>query len=155
MDIPALLTRIAEDPHLPTPPGLALSVLEKASRPDCELREIAEMISLDSSLCVKMLRTVNSALYGLPQKVTSIDRALLLLGYKAVRSLVLSLSLPAIQKQTQASGKIRDYWKLSVAGAIVAREIAVKTAPLQPGRRSRGRPVARFGHSHPASDGAR
>jgi HD-like signal output (HDOD) protein len=132
MDIPALLTRIAEDPHLPTPPGLALSVLEKASRPDCELREIAEMISLDSSLCVKMLRTVNSALYGLPQKVTSIDRALLLLGYKAVRSLVLSLSLPAIQKQTQATGKIREYWKLSVAGAIVAREIAVKMRRSSP-----------------------
>jgi HD-like signal output (HDOD) protein len=132
MDIPALMIRIAEDPHLPTPPGLAFAVLEKASRADCELREIADMISLDSSLCCNLLRTVNSGLYGLPQKVTSIDRALVLLGYKAVRSLVLSLSLPTIQKQTQTTPKIRDYWKLSVAGAIVAREIAVKMRRSSP-----------------------
>lgn len=132
MDIPAFLARIAEDPRLPMPPGLALGVLERASRSDCRQCDIAELIRVDASLCGKLLRTVNSALYGLPQKVASIDRALALLGDKAFRSLVLSFSLPAVQRQTRPSPETRDYWKLSVAGAILAQAIAVRMGRAGP-----------------------
>src|SRR5260370_2918827 len=132
MDIPAFLAQIAEDPRLPMPPGLALGVLERASRSDCHQCDIAELIRLDASLCGKLLRTVNSALYGLPQKVASIDQALALLGDKAIRSLVLSFSLPAVKGQTRPSPETRDYWKLSVAGAILAQAIAVRMGRASP-----------------------
>lgn len=118
--------RITDNPHLPTPPGLALQVLEKASQPHCALVDLETIISHDPALCGKILKTVNSALYGLPRAVTSIGRALCLLGLTTVRSLVLSLSLPALQRQTGGSqAEIQDYWKTSVAGAIVARELAI------------------------------
>jgi diguanylate cyclase (GGDEF)-like protein len=121
-----LLAQILENPDLPSPPGLALQVCEKASHPDCSLREISEMIRLDPALCGKLLKTVNSALFSPPRPVTSIDRALSVLGLRAVRSLVLSLSLPALQSRKTATAFMTSYWASSVAGAIIARELAVK-----------------------------
>jgi diguanylate cyclase (GGDEF)-like protein len=126
VDRAGLLARIADNPHLPTPPAVALRVLEKASEPDCTLADLEGVISLDPALCVQLLRTVNSALYGLPRAVTSIRLALGLLGTSAVRSLVLSLSLPALQGGPHDSESLRSFWKSSVAGAIVARELAVR-----------------------------
>jgi diguanylate cyclase (GGDEF)-like protein len=123
---PAILARIAADPKLPTPPAVALRVLEKAGEPDCTLADLESVIALDPSLCVQLLRTVNSALYGLPRAVTSIRLALGLLGISSVRSLVLSLSLPALQSGPHENDALRSFWKTSVAGAIVARELAVR-----------------------------
>jgi diguanylate cyclase (GGDEF)-like protein len=126
VDRPGLLARIAENPNLPTPPAIALRVLEKASEPDCTLADLESVIALDPALCVQLLRTVNSAMYGLPRAVTSIRLALGLLGTSAVRSLVLSLSLPALQGGSHGGEGLSAFWKSSVAGAIVARELAIR-----------------------------
>ncbi len=120
------LARIAENPHLPTPPGLALQVLERVSRPDCTLEQVGKLISCDPALCSNMLKTVNSAFFGLPRTISSIDRALKMLGLKTVRSLVLSLSLPAMRCQTIPAERMREHWRSSVAGAIAARELAIR-----------------------------
>ena len=125
LDRAGLLARIADNPSLPTPPAVALRVLEKAGEPNCTLADLEGVISLDPALCVQLLRTVNSALYGLPRAVTSIRLALGLLGTSAVRSLVLSLSLPAMQSDPH-EGRLSAFWRTSVAGAIVARELAVR-----------------------------
>jgi HD-like signal output (HDOD) protein len=124
-----LLARLADNPPLPTPPAIALQVLEKASHPACNLQEIDGLISADPALCAKLLRTVNSALYGLPRAVTSVRQAFNLFGINAVRSLVLSLSLPVLQRSGQPDrpfGEFQDFCKSSVAGAIVARELALR-----------------------------
>ncbi len=119
------LDRLLDHPHLPTPPAVALRVVEKASEPGCSLADIEATILLDPALCGKVLRTVNSALYGLPRSVASIRQALGMLGLNAVRSLVLSLSLPALQGRAVGQS-LQDFWKVSVAGAIVARELALR-----------------------------
>jgi diguanylate cyclase (GGDEF)-like protein len=125
VDRPGLLEQIVANPNLPTPPAVALRVLEKAGEPDCSLADLEGVIALDPALCVQLLRTVNSAMYGLPRAVTSIRLALGLLGTSAVRSLVLSLSLPALQGEHHDTESLTAFWKSSVAGAIVARELAV------------------------------
>jgi diguanylate cyclase (GGDEF)-like protein len=119
-----LLARLADNPHLPSPPGVVLQVLEKASRLDCSPAELASVIHRDPVLCGKILKTVNSALYSLPRSITSIERAIALLGFKPVRSLVLSLSLPAMQRQA-ACPPVETFWKESVAGAIIAHQLAL------------------------------
>lgn len=135
----ALLARIADNPHLPSPPGVVLQVLEKAGHLDCSPAELAAVIHRDPALCGRILKAVNSALYGLPRSVTSIDRAVALLGFKLVRSLVLSLSLPAMHARganatSLAAGQpsLESFWKESVAGAIVAHELALKMRRANP-----------------------
>ncbi|HKI38644.1 MAG TPA: HDOD domain-containing protein [Gemmataceae bacterium] len=133
--LPALAERLAcigESPSLPTPPPVALDVIQKASQADCEMEDIARIIALDPGLCAQMLRAVNSAMFGLQRPIGSIGRALNFLGLKSVRSLVLSLSLPTMRLQTSTDPRLCDWWKASVAGAIVARELAVKLGRPDP-----------------------
>lgn len=120
-----LLARLADTPNLPSPPGIILQILERASRLDCTPAELAGVIHRDPALCGKILKIVNSALYALPRSISSVERAIALIGLKPLRSLVISVSLPAMQQQT-SSPPTPTFWKESVAGAIVAYELALR-----------------------------
>jgi eukaryotic-like serine/threonine-protein kinase len=119
-----LLEQVLENPRLPTPPALALQIVDKAGRPDCTIREITGLLKQDPGLCGQLLKTVNSTVFALPRPVASIERAALVLGIKPLRSLVLGLSLPALQTKT-ADASVWRYWQESVSGAVIAREMAV------------------------------
>jgi diguanylate cyclase (GGDEF)-like protein len=121
----ALLARISTDPHLPSPPAITLRVIELAGRPNCSMDEVATLVRADPAMCGKILKTVNSTLYGLPHPITSVDRALSLLGLKSLRSLVLGLTLPSMHRKGLSDAELKQYWKPSVLGATVARELAV------------------------------
>jgi putative nucleotidyltransferase with HDIG domain len=125
MALETVLARIARDPHLPTPPTVALRVLEKASRPDCGMADVSGIISHDPGLCASLLKIVNSAFFALPSKITVINRALNLLGLKRVRALVLGLSLPSMQRRSSGDARMSDHWKVSVAMGMAAREWAI------------------------------
>jgi len=127
-----LLAVILDPARLPTPPAIALQVVNTASRPDCDPSEIVAFLSLDAALCGKLLKAVNSCLYGLKQPVASVGRAVQVIGLKMVRSLALGLSLPALKVGRGAEQGMREYWLSSVGGAIIARELAVLTRRPNP-----------------------
>ncbi len=122
-----VLANILDPSRLPTPPAVALQIIQAASRPNCKPSEIIALISRDPALCAKILRAVNSCLYGLSKPVGSLERAITILGLNPLRSLTLGLSLPATQTGMVANKEMRSYWLSSVSGAILAREIAVRT----------------------------
>ena len=132
MALESTLARIADNPKLPSPPTVTLRILEQASRPSCTISEIGKIISLDPALCGKMLKLVNSTLFGLSRPVTSIERTLNLLGLNHVRSLVLSLSLPSLRFKHASGAQVKIYWKSSVTVAMVCRELAVRRRWLDP-----------------------
>ena len=114
MIVDDVLARIADNPKLPTPRALTLQILERASHPQCSIAEIGKIISIDPALCGTMLKLVNSSLYCLQRPITSINRALNLLGLNHVRSLVLSMALPSLRFKHASSEQIKSYWKLSL-----------------------------------------
>jgi HD-like signal output (HDOD) protein/predicted Ser/Thr protein kinase len=120
----AALAKILDPSRLPTPPAVALQIIEAASRPNCRPAEIIALVSRDPALCAKILRAVNSCLYGLSKPVGSLERAIVILGLNPLRSLTLGLSLPATQGGLVADDGMRSYWLSSVSGAILARELA-------------------------------
>ncbi|MBN9123036.1 MAG: HDOD domain-containing protein, partial [Planctomycetes bacterium] len=120
-----LLAAVLDPSRLPTPPAVALQIVDAASRPDCDPGEIVRYIGLDPVLCAKLLKAVNSCLYGLKQPVASAARAVHVLGLNTVRSLALGLSLPAVKVGRAVDAGLREYWLASVGGAIIARELAV------------------------------
>jgi eukaryotic-like serine/threonine-protein kinase len=119
-----LTLRILNNPLLPSPPALALQIVEKASDPDCEVREICSLLACDAALCGKMLKMVNSALYCPSKPVTAIDRAVAILGFNRLRSLVLGMSIPAMQFHGSSDQGLARFWRCSVAGAIIACELS-------------------------------
>lgn len=121
-----VLATILDPSRLPTPPAVALQIIQAASRPNCKPAEIVALVSRDPALCAKILRAVNSCLFGLTKPVGSLERAIVILGLNPLRSLTLGLSLPATQAGAVADDATRSYWVSSVSGAILARELATR-----------------------------
>ncbi len=65
-----------------------MRILSELSREPANLYAIEQLVMTDTSICYRLLRLVNSALYGLPQPVTSIRGALLMIGEDEFRKLV-------------------------------------------------------------------
>jgi diguanylate cyclase (GGDEF)-like protein len=114
------------NPKIPTLPSAALRVLEKVGSPDCTLDAVGEIVRQDPALCGLIVKTLNSALYSFSRPVTSVDKALVMLGLTRIRSLILTLYLPAIKSATPLAPVLSDFWQGSVIGAIIARELAVR-----------------------------
>lgn len=120
-----LLEEILSCPSLPSLPAVAVRVIEMTQNPNVKLDELASAIQNDQGISAKILRTVNSSFYGLRQRCSTIDRALVLLGLAPVRALVLGFSLV----QTIRAGKddpfdYTAYWRRGMYTAVAARCIA-------------------------------
>lgn len=120
------LAKVLRSGPLPTPPAVAMQIVRATSNPDCEVKEIVDLLAHDPAICGQLLKTVNSCVYALSSPITSVERAVLLLGLNTVRSLVLALSLPAMQSGGVPAKDLRDYWVNSVSGAIMAKELATR-----------------------------
>ena len=116
--------------ELPTLPGIAIRILDAVGKNQTNLKEIADILSTDPPLSAKVLKLINSPFYGLPTKITSVQRAINLLGLNTVKNLALSFSL-LNEHKNDGNGNF-DYtmfWKNSLVSAIAAKTIAQKIFP--------------------------
>ncbi|MDY3552925.1 HDOD domain-containing protein [Gemmata sp. JC717] len=118
----ALLVTLFTSDRLPPVPAVAMRVYQLAEAPDCDPAELAALLSADPALCAGLLRAANSCVYGLARPVSSVTRAVQVLGRRAVRALALSLSAPGPRGRDPGA---RDYWLTSIGGALIARELAI------------------------------
>lgn len=94
-----------------------MRILEVVQDPQSTARDLHEIVCNDPALSARVLRVVNSAFYGLPGQIGSLDRAIMLLGLNAVKNIAIAASLSKMFKGTvicdDFSGK--DLWTHSVA----------------------------------------
>ena len=77
--------------ELPSPDFIVQRIISLASDPNTSARELAEAIMIDASLSAKILKLANSAYYGIPRKITVLNEAIMILGFKTVRNLAMSV----------------------------------------------------------------
>lgn len=106
---------------LPSPPAIALRIIDLAQQPDADLDATAQVIAKDSALSARMLRIANSPLYANRRHVSTLGQALTLLGLNATLSLALGLSLSRNLRDTQPGGEQATLWRRSVLAAMAAR----------------------------------
>jgi len=126
-----LIDKIRTLQLLPSPPILAMKIVELV-REDAPVQEIADVISTDSALAAKLLKTANSTFYRRSHTVSTIKHATTILGLQALRTLVLGFSL--VQRLKMARPKAFDYqkyWRRSLYSATAARALAVKLKLIQ------------------------
>ena len=87
--------RLALDLELPTPPAALVRMAALLAQPACDLDELGELIESDMSLASALLRTVNSALFGLSGRVQTVREAITYLGMREVSGLALQHGLRA------------------------------------------------------------
>lgn len=80
-----LINSLKEVPAMPNVISRALNIIKD---PESSAKELAKIISCDQSLSTKILTLVNSSYYGFPQQITSISRAISLIGMSDRKSVV-------------------------------------------------------------------
>ncbi len=111
---------------LPSLPSLYSQLQEKMQDPDASLEDVAEIISGDIAMTAKMLQLVNSAFFGLFQKVESPLRAVALLGLDTIKALVLGLQIFSEIQASKGLISIDALWKHSMTVGSMAKKIALE-----------------------------
>jgi diguanylate cyclase (GGDEF)-like protein len=120
-----LLNRLKNCTSLPSPPGIALQVIELAQDPDVNIAKVADVVSMDPALAAKILRVANSPLYALQRKTENLRQAIMLLGLNGTLTLALSFSLVSSLGAGSKEGLDYNYfWKRSLAAATCSRRLA-------------------------------
>lgn len=76
--------------NLPKPPEIYAELAALANRPDSTVTEVAELLERDLATTAELLKLVNSSFFGLATEVTSVSRAVTLLGLDVIQALVLA-----------------------------------------------------------------
>jgi HD-like signal output (HDOD) protein len=120
------LQEIIKNHSMPSLSPLALKLMSLASHDDSDPREMVRIIESDPGFTTRLLSLANSPLYRRSDlAVTSINRALLMLGLREVRIMALSLSLrDTIPTKSSRELNYSLFWRLGVTRAIMAQGFA-------------------------------
>lgn len=105
-------------------PGVVVEVLELTNAPQLDTNRLKECIERDPALTTKLLRVVNSSLFGLSRRVSDLSQALAVLGTKPLKMLVLGFGLPEPLFAGVARDVLVQYWKHTLTRAVAARELS-------------------------------
>ncbi len=110
---------------LPTLPKVLDEVSRLVQNPNTSIEAIAKVISRDQVLSAKVLKMVNSPVYGFPGRISSIQHSLVLLGINVIRGVIISTSVFEIM-----SKNMQGLWEHSVgcslATGLIARKAGLK-----------------------------
>ncbi|MFC1493370.1 HDOD domain-containing protein [candidate division KSB1 bacterium] len=122
-----ILKKVHEGIDLPTLSPIAAKVIRLASDEMTSAQQLASVITLDPALTAKLLKLVNSPLYGFKKEITTLSQAVALLGMKAVRTMSLCISIfDAFPTSSKAGLDYNDFWQRSLASAIACKYTAQK-----------------------------
>lgn len=111
--------------HIATLPEITLKIIELVEDPSSTAQDLHSIISNDPALCSRILKVVNSAFYGLPRQIGSINRAIVLLGLNAVKNIAIAASLTKLFRGGDLcpTFSARDLWVHSIATAAGSKLI--------------------------------
>jgi HD-like signal output (HDOD) protein len=105
-------------------PTVAMELVRLADEPRVDAQRLKECVAQDPALTCKILRVVNSSLYGLHRPVADLNQAISLLGIKPLKLLVLGFNLPDTLFAEVAARELRWYWTNTLTRAVAARLLA-------------------------------
>jgi HD-like signal output (HDOD) protein len=125
MKPPDLDRVIARVEDLPTLPRTVLRITELVNDPKSSARDLARIITDDQVLAARLLKLVNSSFYGFPQRISTITGAIVLLGFDAIRNLLLTTSVFELFSNRKKLSLIRQeqFWDHSLGCAVAAKVI--------------------------------
>ncbi|MEM1109182.1 MAG: GGDEF domain-containing protein [Planctomycetota bacterium] len=129
----SLIEKVLASPRLPSLPRIAMEVVELCRSDDSTVGELAQLISQDPALVMKLLQTVNTSGFGAGRSVTTIEDATKMLGLRSIQTLSLAFCLA--NAMTDQCGDVFDmdsYWRRCVYAASASQEIAKLTQSCDP-----------------------
>ncbi|MFW5652489.1 MAG: HDOD domain-containing protein [Planctomycetota bacterium] len=117
---------VQEISHIATLPEVTLKIIDLVEDPSSTAQDLHKVIANDPALCSRILKVVNSAFYGLPGQIGSINRAIVLLGLNAVKNIAIATSLGKLFRGGELCPQFnaRDLWLNSMSVAASSKMVA-------------------------------
>ena len=128
--------RVEKLNSIPTVPAIIRPLLHYMEKPvdQVEIQRIVDLVSCDESISAQCLRVANSALYFRSREVKTVHGAIIVLGVRQVRDILLSCSLlDLLPKQNWRIDPLA-FWEHSLGCALVGRHVARKIRYREPER---------------------
>jgi HD-like signal output (HDOD) protein len=131
------LDNVMRGMSIPVQPQIMVDLQMEQAMPDPDLNEIARLISRDVSISGRVLKAVNSPFFGLRNKITSIQKAVSLLGINSVINIVNAI---AVHNELCSSADLSDeeiiamnhFWDTAQDVALTAATIAKQIGFISP-----------------------
>jgi len=129
-----ILKKLDSIKDIPTLPTIVFELNELLQDPNTPITNISDIIEKDQAMSLKVLKLVNSAFYGIHKDVNDIGNAIVLLGFNTVRNAIVSLGVIKLFSGMKSleGFDISDFWKHSLAVAVVSKSLGEKTKIASP-----------------------
>ncbi len=117
--------KLFADMEMPPCPKVVATLLQKLNEPDIDIDQIVPILESDTNLAAQILKIANSALYGLPGQVTSVSKAVALLGLKEIKNLAVGYAMTKTVKDPCRKGfQLELYWSDTIFRAVFSKKTA-------------------------------
>src|SRR6185295_10313569 len=118
---------LKDDVRLPSPPAIAVRILDLVRRDNFSFHELGEIIQTDPALTSRILRLANSGCYAMPNKVSYFDTALAVLGGNALKNIALSFIIAqGFQGKRGDRFDFARLWRRAVTSAVAGQLLAAE-----------------------------
>src|SRR5687768_15855197 len=109
-----------------TLPEVTAKIVHTVEDPKSTAAQLHKIVAHDPALATRILKVVNSAFYGLPGQIGSIERAIVLLGLNAIKNIAVAASLGQLFRGAKLCEGFtaKDLWTHCIAVGVTARELA-------------------------------
>jgi len=122
---------IGKGVDLPSLPEIYLRVSQQLEDENASVEQIGITVQNDPAISSRVLKMVNSAYYGLPNQVASIDQAVSLLGRERLKHILIGSVLRGVfSSQDDPAFSMQAFWQHSIKTAIIARHLAQQSAQI-------------------------
>jgi HD-like signal output (HDOD) protein len=110
----------------PTVPSLYIEIISALKSPDATTEQVGRIIAKDMAMMTKLLQVINSACFGLPRKISDPVEAVGLMGFEAVKSMVMTIKLLSqYDKIKPVYFSIDRLWRHSTDVARTAKQLTL------------------------------
>ncbi|MBU1626159.1 HDOD domain-containing protein, partial [bacterium] len=134
MDIQNIEQIILKSVNLPTIPNVVSKTMQLLSDPNVSSKDLQKVITSDSVMAAKILKISNSALYGCSREIKTISQAIVVLGFRTLRNIIVSASTAAMFKRKEQTFSLKDkiLWEHSICCSIASQITAKKIKYPEP-----------------------
>jgi HD-like signal output (HDOD) protein len=126
----AQLKKVFADYKLPSFPAAVVQTLERIRDPDSTASSVAEFLSFDPGLSVRVLRLANSPAFSPRKKVENLTQAIALVGFSQLETMVLSVGVRGATPTKPSPGyDASRFWRASARRGVLAHSLASRLCP--------------------------
>lgn len=109
---------------LPPMPHVASRAISMVENPDTTANELSDLLSSDTALAARVLKIANSAMFSRQREITTLNQAIMIIGFKALKGIIVAAALRQISKNFSKLEKM--IWENSMCTAMCSTVIAKK-----------------------------